>query len=906
MSNSQITKTVSALLLLLSSTLTSALSSAATQQTTLNSGWNLFSLTVADSSAFETLRNNGAQRIFQWNSIKQHWSHYDFIRTAGDLSSITPLQSYWVKVEAETSLYFEGTESSSEAALLQSGWNLITISQAETQAALAARLTQTRPSLAIESLFTVNATQSNWETPASDVTLTKGESIWLHMRTTGETDPTDNQNLDDQYPPTLAFDFSNADVIQSLEEVVEEPEVVDGAGRRLARRAAATNLYKVKEDGTTTPALTSQFLAKVMYTVVDPDREYVYVALDPGTWGSNDHLELIAETQCTLFKIKISDNSYHCVQQGLYLQEMDEQYRKMVSGNRKPIQFDSEGNLYIAASSFSVNAQNQITPAQWQPTIYRQQKGSESLTPLTSDLTEVNYFLTLGSGEVVYHATNRTNGNNELYLYQQGQTIPLTANSDWKMDFFFPDDFNSIVWGSWESSGLRFASPRLGGGVEKVTIDTTPFQGQLRRIVTADSGKLYAAVEKTDSNNRPILAIYQVLPYDTTPRAEIPIPTGGWWELVNRTPFQISQGYLYYMDVHDPEDGYGAREVIRKLNLEDGSSELLLTSGRFELYGWKLSARTLFFSGFDYASSQSVNGRINTDAVARGEPESSYLKLNFVESAANATNQINDIELLLARNVETDESTEITATRFTSTDRRTTLGVEFNRTIDRDTTQERVQLYHSDQLIPTLQVWFGRLLHLIPDLDGLFDVRPTTPLQERTPYQLMLGSGITDSAGNLYNSAAMKIISYDTSPDNSVPEATDGTLQMDEDSSAVTGNLSATDRDGDSLSYTLVTQPDKGTLTLTDSASGAYSYTPNANENGSDSFSFKVSDGSVDSNIATVIVTIAAVNDAPIAADGTLAVSEDSSAVTGNLSATDRDGDSLSYTLVTQPDKGTL
>ena len=53
-----------------------------------------------------------------------------------------------------------------------------------------------------------------------------------------------------------------------------------------------------------------------------------------------------------------------------------------------------------------------------------------------------------------------------------------------------------------------------------------------------------------------------------------------------------------------------------------------------------------------------------------------------------------------------------------------------------------------------------------------------------------------------------------------------------------------------------------GTLTL--NANGSFTYTPAANYNGTDSFTYKANDGTADSNVATVTITVTAVNDAPV------------------------------------------
>ena len=139
---------------------------------------------------------------------------------------------------------------------------------------------------------------------------------------------------------------------------------------------------------------------------------------------------------------------------------------------------------------------------------------------------------------------------------------------------------------------------------------------------------------------------------------------------------------------------------------------------------------------------------------------------------------------------------------------------------------------------------------------------------------------------------------------NDAPVANNGSLNTSEDSAA-NGTLSANDVDGNALSYSIVSNGSKGTVAITNAATGTYTYTPNLNATGSDSFTFKANDGLVNSNIATISVNIAALNDAPVANDGNLNTSEDSAA-NGTLSANDVDGNALSYSIVSNGSKGTV
>jgi MYXO-CTERM domain-containing protein len=136
-------------------------------------------------------------------------------------------------------------------------------------------------------------------------------------------------------------------------------------------------------------------------------------------------------------------------------------------------------------------------------------------------------------------------------------------------------------------------------------------------------------------------------------------------------------------------------------------------------------------------------------------------------------------------------------------------------------------------------------------------------------------------------------------PVNDAPVAVDAVATTAEDT-AVNITLSATDVDSMSLTYTIATQPVNGTVTITGNVAR---YTPNANFNGSDTFTFRARDGALDSAPASIRVTVTPVNDAPVATNTSATTAEDASATIA-LTASDVDMDPLTYAVVTQPTNG--
>ena len=138
-------------------------------------------------------------------------------------------------------------------------------------------------------------------------------------------------------------------------------------------------------------------------------------------------------------------------------------------------------------------------------------------------------------------------------------------------------------------------------------------------------------------------------------------------------------------------------------------------------------------------------------------------------------------------------------------------------------------------------------------------------------------------------------------PVNHAPEAFSQNVTTDEDV-AKTITLKGTDEDSDTLTYAITASPAHGTLSGT---APDLLYTPAANYNGTDSFKFKVYDGTVNSAEATVSLTLGAVNDVPTGNAQTVAA-DTNFAKTILLTGTDIDGDALTYSIGDAPEHGSL
>ena len=177
---------------------------------------------------------------------------------------------------------------------------------------------------------------------------------------------------------------------------------------------------------------------------------------------------------------------------------------------------------------------------------------------------------------------------------------------------------------------------------------------------------------------------------------------------------------------------------------------------------------------------------------------------------------------------------------------------------------------------------------------GTFSYRP---VEDYTGLDSLIFS-VTDSV-----LSDIATVSITVTAVNDAPVAVTAAVTTEEDMD-YGGLVSAFDIDNDPLTYSLLTEPSHGTVSITDSSAGTYTYSPKVNYNGSDSFTFTSSDGTL-SDTSKVSITVTAVNDSPVAFAERVTTSEDTK-YSGSVSASDVENDILTYNILTNPSNGTV
>ena len=196
-----------------------------------------------------------------------------------------------------------------------------------------------------------------------------------------------------------------------------------------------------------------------------------------------------------------------------------------------------------------------------------------------------------------------------------------------------------------------------------------------------------------------------------------------------------------------------------------------------------------------------------------------------------------------------------------------------------------------DELTYTVKDGSGPSNGTLELIEGGYTYRPNADYNGSDPFTIVVGDGTTTVDCDI-------TVTVNAVNDAPVPSYT-AAVNTNEDV-PLTESLTATDVDLDDLSYTVKSGngPTNGTLELSE---GGYTYSPDENYNGTDSFTITVSDGTAEVDCA-ITVTVAAVNDDPVAEDDSASTNEDT-AVTISVLTNDSDvdspeGDSFSPTAI--------
>jgi regulation of enolase protein 1 (concanavalin A-like superfamily) len=187
---------------------------------------------------------------------------------------------------------------------------------------------------------------------------------------------------------------------------------------------------------------------------------------------------------------------------------------------------------------------------------------------------------------------------------------------------------------------------------------------------------------------------------------------------------------------------------------------------------------------------------------------------------------------------------------------------------------------------------------LADDGEGTLTYTPDAGFAGVDSFAYTIGDGTFEDSGTVWIGV-----------DNGAPQAGADSAATDEDTAVVLDVLANDlDPDGDPLTIASVSAPAHGSVAT--NPDGTLTYTPDPDFNGADSFTYTLSDR-VQSETAVVSLAVAAIPDAPVAADDTLSTNPDT-ALTIDLAAdlfandSDGDGDPLSLAGFAQPANGTL
>ena len=594
------------------------------------------------------------------------------------------------------------------------------------------------------------------------------------------------------------------------------PVFVDGrnAGARnwlmagLAANSSAFNLVTVGNDGISRQAIESPYLNRVAYTVrpsnFDPiggkslDDQNLYIAFTADAYPGDDtdFSEFITRNDpakpCALYHVNTETDEAGCVLPNVepvaYL-DANRNWGLFDGGNRKPIQFDAAGNIYVAGYPFSVSSSGKVVKES-NARLYKISPDFSTPTKLSQDNESVAFFTLFPSGEPVVALKRDAAMDLVLFRNSDKGAKRVTFAQNIVEPFVNTDSYRTLLYGS--ASGTKGINlVRTNDlGVDQASIDYNAGTGSNysvraegksyfnlvpRRIILSDDGNFYTvysatATEWGQANN--VLLVYQTLPFDAKAKAVIPVGgVANWWAEMKNRPIQIRGGILYYAK-SEQRPNAGSADVIQVVRLNDVARQKLFADKNYRIDSWQAVGDKLFFSGIDNDSNQLVQGTVFTKSFATNADWSDaawsgYAKTEVkpTASAKDASIQIQDMESLAPLQPVNDPGDTPAILRIEGTNKSATLS--FNKYMNMKTVESVLGISPKKTGVAApvfYPVWGYQNLHLVYDSSaGGLSLPATEGLPaEGGRFDLVASGDLPDAYNNL--SILKDSISYTLSP----------------------------------------------------------------------------------------------------------------------------------------------
>ncbi len=167
------------------------------------------------------------------------------------------------------------------------------------------------------------------------------------------------------------------------------------------------------------------------------------------------------------------------------------------------------------------------------------------------------------------------------------------------------------------------------------------------------------------------------------------------------------------------------------------------------------------------------------------------------------------------------------------------------------------------------------------------------------------GSGLDSLSFSVYDGTSWSVspaaLSFNVTAVEDAPVATGGQISVLPGQS-YSSQFTAVDADNDTLTFSIAVPPTIGTLTLDNASTGEFTFSTPLGASGSDNFTFTVTDNTSRSDNGTYLVSI---NNDPQAGTPDLVSVGPGRTVSGTLTGTDADDDSLTFAITVAPTQGT-